>query len=204
MVKVAARASPSLARREAPWQTEGVRGRADGSGSRPGLSRGSLPASLDALAACALDDDEAAAALAEALAALDPAERVELLDGLRASFDDEFPRLLGRLVGASGSPMEALALVNAERTAARAFRDGERLFLVRGASALEVARGRVAVHDAMPLDGLEAQPLESTIDEAARLLWRHHRGALPQEARRFAGFFDPAPRALVPRASWPS
>ena len=170
----------------------------------PGLRRGSLPGTLEALAVRALEDDGAAEALAEALVRLTVPERAGLTDVLAGCMGDRFGRLLARLVGASASARDAQTLAKLERSADRAFRDGDRVFLVRGGTALEVARARVAVHDTFRVDGLEAQPLEPAIDEAARLLWRHHRGALPLEARRFAGLFDPAPPRSARPVPWRS
>lgn len=158
----------------------------------PGLSRSRLPTSFEGLASRALDCDEAARALAEALGALAENERGALLAVLADVHGDDFGRLLARLVGAAATPAEARALLGPRRSGS-AFRDGEQLFLVAQGEpgALEVTRGRVAVHDRLDTGGMEAAPLEPAVDEAARLLWRHHRGALPPEAERFAGLFDP-------------
>lgn len=168
----------------------------------PGLSRSRLPSSFEGLAARALECDEAADALAAALGSLSPAERGALLAVLAETQGDDFGRLLARLVGAAASPSEARALVAAPSQPGRAFRDGEQIFLIAQGEpgALEVARGRVAVHDRIDTGGMKAQPLESTVDEAAQLLWRHHRGALPPEAERFADLFDPTHR----RPQWRS
>lgn len=170
----------------------------------PGLSRSRLPSSFEGLAARALECDEAARALAAALGSLSDAERGALLSILAEVQGDDFGRLLARLVGASAGPSEARALVAPARRPGHAFRDGDQLFLVaRGEpGALEVTAGRVAVHDRFDTGGMEAAPLEPAVDEAAQLLWRHHRGALPPEAERFAGLFDPTPPGR--RSQWRS
>ena len=144
-----------------------------------------------------MECDEAARALATALAALSQPEREALLGILARAHGAEFGRLLARLVGAAANPAEARALATARVTPGRAFRDGESVFLVANdePGALEIARGRVAVHDRLDVEGLETQPLERAVDEAAQLLWRHHRGTLPHGAERFADLFDPVARA---------
>jgi len=180
-----------------------VRPSRPGPGS-PGLKRARLPSSFEDLASRALECDEAARALATALAALSVAERDVLFGILAAVHGDDFGRLLARLVGAASSPTQARALAAAPVCPGEAFRDGDAVFLVANGEpgALEVTRGRVAVHDRLDVDGLEAQPLERAVDEAAQLLWRHHRGTLPRGAERFADLFDPViPR---PRARWRS
>jgi len=161
-----------------------------------------LPASFEALADRAIECDAAARALAAALAALSASEREALLAVLAGAQGRDFGRVLARLVGAAGSPGEARMLASVPVTPGRAFRGGDSVFLVAHdePGALEVTRGRVAVHDRLDLDGLESAPLDRAIDEAAQLLWRHHRGALPQGAERFADLFDPA----VPRSRWRS
>ncbi len=170
----------------------------------PGLSRSRLPSSFEGLAARALECDEAAAALASALGTLSAGERGALLAILAETHGADFGRLLARLVGAAASPSQARALVVAPSQPGRAFRDGDQIFLLAQGEpgALEVTRGRVAVHDRIDTGGMEAEPLEPAIDEAAQLLWRHHRGALPPEAERFAGLFDP--KASVRRPRWRS
>jgi hypothetical protein len=147
------------------------------------------------LADRALECDEAADALAGALGSLADAERGALLGVLAETHGDDFGLLLARLVGATGDAAEARALVLPLRSG-RAFRDGEQIFLVAQGEpgALEVTRGRVAVHDRIDTGGMAAEPLDPAVDEAALLLWRHHRGSLPPEAERFADLFDPPHR----------
>ena len=98
---------------------------------------------------------------------------------------------MARLVGAAKSPSEAHEIAS-QALRGRAFRRDDTVFLqhARGEGALEVSGGRLVVHEAFDGRDFQVEPLDRAVDVAARLLWSHHRGALPDGADRFAALFD--------------